>query len=205
MAMVRGGKLSTALSVGKILFESFTSENIKGKDLTAAEELVRGLTFDKYEEQIITKNLTKIELTDFSTVVCRLGRRHQIPAEIQEAILDGLYGEVNEQRIRKFKFEKVGTGRVLYGRSVTVKREDSTIDLACAFFSLEFKLSPRKIEEQHRTAFFGITIRSRTVIRFEERNLSETEKEHMSNFFRVKAVKGFKQEYPSLANEQTEL
>lgn len=57
--------LSTAFSVGKILLESFTSEDTQETDLTAAEELVRGLTFDKYEEGIYCKILTKIKEENF--------------------------------------------------------------------------------------------------------------------------------------------
>ena len=205
LARVSTGSWSTAASVGKMLLESFTSEDIKETDLTAAEELVRGLTFDKYNEKISTQILKKIKLTDFATVVSRIGTRHQIPADIQGAILDGQYCEVNEMRVREFKFQKGETGSVLYGRTATVKREDSTIDFAFAFFYLEFKLSPRRIEERRRKKFLGITYGSRTVVRFEERELSEKEKEHISNFFRIKALKGFKQEYPALENERTEL
>ena len=57
--------LSTAFSVGKILLESFTSEDTQETDLTAAEELVRGLTFDKYEKGIYCKILTKIKEENF--------------------------------------------------------------------------------------------------------------------------------------------
>ena len=57
--------LSTAVSVGKILLESFTSEETQETDLTAAEELLRGLTFDKYKEGIYCKILTKIKEENF--------------------------------------------------------------------------------------------------------------------------------------------
>ena len=205
LARATTGSLSTAASVAKILLESFASEDIKETDLTAAEELVRGLTFDKYHEKIVAKNSEKIELTKFETVVSRLGTRYQIPAKIQEAILDGLYMEVNKEVIREFKFQIGETGRILYGRTATVKREDSTIDLAFVLFDLEFKLSPRKIEERRRKKFLDITYGSRRVVRFEQRNISEKEKEHIFNFYRIKALKGFKQEYPALADERTEL
>ena len=130
--------------VGKILLESFTSVDVKETDLTAAEELVRGLTFDEYDEKISCKILTKIKETDFETVVGRIATRYQIPADIKESILDGQYGEVNSEVVREFKFEKGSPGKVVYGRTVTIKREDSTIDLAYAFFHLVFKLSPKK-------------------------------------------------------------
>ena len=111
-------------------------------------------------------------------------------------------GEVDQDVIREFKFNKGSSGSVLYGRVVSIKREDSTIDLAYAIFSLEFKLSPKKIEERRRKKFLGlITYGSHTVVRFEERNLSVKEKEQIFDFYRTKALKGFKKKYPSLAAE----
>ena len=193
------------MSVGKLLLNSFTFEDVDETDLTAAEELVGGLTFDKYNEKISCKILTKIKETDFETVVSRIATRHQIPADIQDSILDGKYGEVNREVIREFKFEKGGPGSVLYGRTVTIKRDDSTIDLAYAFFYLEFKLSPRKIEERRRKKFLFITYGSHSVFRFEERNLSEKEKDHIFTFYRVKALEGFKKEYPALGVSRDEL
>lgn len=206
LARVITGSLSTAQNVIKILLESFTSEEITETDLTAAEELVRGLTFDRNNERIIIKECRKIKLTDFATFVSRIATRYQIPADIQEEILDGQYCEVNKVRIHEFKFQRGETGSFLYGRTATVKCEDSTIDLAFVLFHLEFKLSPSRIEEQHREAILGlIPFGSHTVVRFEERNLSEREEEQISIFFRAKVLEGFKQEYPALANERTEL
>lgn len=85
-------------------------------------------------------------------------------------------GEVNQEVIREFK---ESSRKVLYGRTITVKREDSTIDLAHAMFSLEFKLPSKKIEKRRGKKFLGlITYGSHTAVRFEERNLSWKEKEH---------------------------
>lgn len=194
--------LSTAFSVGKILLESFTSQDTQETGLTAAEELVRGLTFDKCEEGIYCKILTKIKEENFEKRINRITARYQIPADIRDSFLDVMDGEVNQDVIREFKFNKGSSGSVLYGRVVSIKREDSTIDLAYAIFSLEFKLSPKKIEERHRKKFLGvITYGSHTVVRFEERNLSVKEKEQIFDFYRTKALKGFKKEHPSLAAE----
>lgn len=95
---------------------------------------------------------------------------------------------MNQEIVQEFKFEKGAPGSVLYGRIATLKHEDSTIDLAYVFFFLEFKLSPKKIEERRRKKFLFITYGSHTVVRFEERNLSEKDKEHISDFYRIKAL-----------------
>ena len=195
---------TTALSVSKILLDSFTSEDIKETDLTAAEELVQGLSFDKYNEQISCKILTKIKLEDFETLVSLIVTRYEIPTDIKERILDGQYAEVNQEVFKNLNSRKVPLGVFfMAGSPPTLKYEDSTIDLAYVFFFLEFKLSPKKIEEQRRKKFVFITYGSRTVVRFEERNLSEKDKEHISDFYRIKALKGFKKEFPALGKEQS--
>ena len=201
------GSWKAAVIVGKLLIDSFTSSHVEQTSVTTAEELVRGLTFDRYNEKIYCQILTKIKETDFETVVSRISSRYQIPDEIQGTIMDGQYsGDANQAVVREFKFEKGGPGKVLYGRTVSYKREDSTIDLAYVFFYLDFKLSPRKLEERHRKLFLSfIPYGSHNVVRFEERNLSEKEKEDIFGFYRDKALQGFKQEYPELENGRDEL
>lgn len=195
------GSWKAAVIVGKMLIDSFTSSYVERTSVTAAEELVRGLTFDRYNEKIYCQILTRIKETDFETVVNRISSRYQIPDEIQGAIMDGQYsGDANQAVIREFKFQKGGPGKVLYGRTVSFKHEDSTIDLAYVFFYLDFKLSPREIKERHQKKFLFITYGSNDVVRFEERNMSEKDKEHIFGFFRAKALEGFKQEYPEVEN-----
>ncbi|KXJ05266.1 hypothetical protein AC249_AIPGENE6409 [Exaiptasia diaphana] len=181
------------------------SEDVKTTDLTSAEELVRGLTFDKYNEEISCKILSKIKKEDFEEVVDRIATRHKIPENYKQAILDGKFGEVNREVIREFKFEKGKHGTVQYGRTLTIRRKDGTIDLAYALFSLEFKLSPIRIEERIRKRFLFITYGSRTIVRFEERNLSEKDKDNLFDFYRSKALKGFMKEYPALEIKRDEL
>ena len=53
--------------------------------------------------------------------------------------------------------------------------------------------------------FLFITLGAQTVVRFEERNLSEKDKQQISDFYRVKALQGFKQEYPDLESGRDEL
>ena len=200
------GSWKDAVIVGKMMIDSFTSSYVEQTSVTAAEELVNGLTFDRYNEKIYCQILTKIKETDFETVVNRISSRYQIPDEIQGAIMDGQYsGDANQAVVREFKFQKGGPGKVLYGRTVSFKREDSTIDLAYVFFYLDFKLSPSKIEERHRKQFLFITYGEHTLVRFEERNLSEKDKEHISDVYRAKALEGFKQEYPELESVRDEL
>ena len=128
----------------------------------------------RYEQQTF-KIVTKMK-ENFERRIYKIATRHHIPVHIRNSLLDGLDGEVNQEVIREFK---ESSRKVLHGRTITVKREDSTIDLAHAMFSLEFKLPSQKIEKRRRKKFLGlITYGSHTAVRFEERNLSEKEKEH---------------------------
>ena len=175
LARQNAASWSRVVGVGKFLLESFTSEDTQDTDLIAAEELVRGLTFDNYNEGIYCKIVTKMK-ENFERRIYKIATCHHIPVHIRDSLLDGMDGEVNQEVIREFK---ESSRKVLYGRTITVKREDSTIDLAHAMFSLEFKLPSKKIEKRRRKKFLGlITYGSHTAVRFEERNLSEKEKEH---------------------------
>ena len=55
LARQNAASWSRVVGVGKFLLESFTSEDTQETDLIAAEELVRGLTFDNYNEGIYCK------------------------------------------------------------------------------------------------------------------------------------------------------
>ena len=113
-----------------MLIDSFTSSYVEQTSVTAADELVRGLTFDRYNEKIYCQILTKIKEKNFETVVNRISSRYQIPDEIQGAIMDGQYsGDANQAANREFKFQKGGPGKVLYGRTVSFKREDHRFSL----------------------------------------------------------------------------
>ena len=93
---------SRVVGIGKILLESFTSEDTQETDLIAAEELVRGLTSDKYNEGIYCKIVTKMKET-FERKIYKIATCHHIPDHIRDSLLDGMDGEVNQEVIRELK------------------------------------------------------------------------------------------------------
>ena len=97
------GSWKAAVIVGKMLIDSFTSRSVERTSVTAAEELVRGLTFDRYNEKIYCQILTRIKETDFETVVNRISSRYQIPDEIQGAIMDGHRGTQRDYSSKPLK------------------------------------------------------------------------------------------------------
>ena len=101
LARQNAASWSRVVGVGKILLESFTSEDTQETDLIATEELVRGLTFDKYNEAIYCKIVTKMK-ENFERTIYKIATCDHIPDHIRDSLLDGMDGEVNQEVIREF-------------------------------------------------------------------------------------------------------
>ena len=199
-AIATAAATSGGFDIVKRLLDSFKSEHVVlRQNLTEAEELVNGLSFDFYQERFSCKRLTKIKLNDFETVVNRIATRNNIPQDKKEEILDGKYAQENEAYIKEFVFEKGNEpGRLCYGRVLTIKREDDTIDMAYVIYYLEFKLSPNRIEETKQKCFLGFVYGTETVVRYEHRTFREEEQNRITTFYRAKALKGLQAEYGAL-------
>ena len=190
--------------MARLLVESLITEKTTVKDLTEAEETVRGLTFDKFEEKFLSQVLRGINLTDFEKVVERIAKRHSIPEEKKDGILDGQYAEKNILVSKEFVFNIGEDGKLVYMKVATIKSSDTKIDLALMYYKLDFKLAPRKIETKKSKRFLFIKIGEETTIHYEPRNLSEKDQDCFTNFFRYKALKGFLQENPGARNQLTQ-
>ena len=185
--------------VAMVLVSAFSKDKVTSKDLTAADEAVRGLTFDLFNEHVSSRVMTGIELADFETLINSIAKRLKIPDDIRLAILEGKLAATNQEVVTNFRFAKGETGSFTYGRIVTVKPNKSTINLAYSMYHLDFKLSPQVIEHtKKKRGFLGLT-RSKKVWReTRERNLSTKEQEHLSLYFMDKAIKGFKRDHSHL-------
>ena len=190
--------------VAMVLVSTFSSDKITSRDLTAAEESVRGLTFDVFNEKTSCRVMTGIRLADFETLVNRIARRFGFPDDIREAILESELANVNTEIIRDFKFTKGETGSFTYGSIVTVKPDDATINLAYSVYNLEFKLSPQVIEHTKKKKFLGFTTGKKVWRETRERNLSVKEQDWLRIYFLNKAVKGFKEDYAGLLEASTQ-
>ena len=197
MASSLGSNVASSV-VAKILVSAFSQDEETTKDLTAAEETVRGLTFDEFNEVVDCKVMTGIKLDDFETVVNSITSRLRVPDNIRKSILENKYADVALQVTIDFKFKIGETGAFTYGRIVTVKPDDSKINLAYSVYQLGFKLSPRVIEHKKKKKFLGFTTGTKVWREIKERNLSEKEQDYMRAYFMKKAIKGFKREYSAL-------
>ena len=181
-----------------VFVSAVSRDEFTSKDLTAAEESIRGLTFDLFNEKTSSRVMTGIKLDDYETLINSFARRHEIPDDIRLAILESKFAEVSVEVTMDFKFAKGETGSFTYVRIATVKPDNTTIDLAYSVYHLEFKLSPQEIEHTERRKFLGFTIGKKVWRETRERNLSEKEQDRLRIYFQNKAVKGFKEEYAGL-------
>ena len=184
--------------VAMVLVSVLSKDKVTSRDLTAAEESVRGLTFDVFNEKTSCKVMIGIELDDFETLINSIARRLGIPDNVRQSILENKLAKVNEEVTVDFRFTKGETGSFTYGRIATVKPDRATINLAYSVYHLEFKLSPQVMEYTKKKKFLGFTTGKKVWRETRERNLSAKEQDWLRLYFMNKAVKGFKEEYAGL-------
>ena len=192
------GAAMAKFKMAMVLVSAFSKDKITSKDLTAADEAVRGLTFDLFNEDISSRVMTGIKLDDFEPLVNSIAKRMGLPENIRLAILESKLAATNQEVVTNFRFAKGETGSFTYGRIVTMKPEESTIDLAYSVYHLDFKLSPQVIEHTKTKKFLGFTTSKKVWRETRERNLSTREEEHLSLYFMDKAIKGFKRDHAHL-------
>lgn len=181
------------------LITLFSSDEEHIKDLTAAEEVVRGLTFDLFEENISCAEKNGIKVEDYSFLVNRFATRFSIPDHIRDSILDGQYVQENKEIVLNFKFKKGEKGGFVYGRIATVKKRGGEIDMAYSVYNLEFKLSPKVIQHERKKKFLGFFKYGKEVWQeTQERDMSITDKSQMQAYFMHQAITGFKKHYSPL-------
>lgn len=188
--------------VAMVLVSAF-SRDIATSNLTAAEEYVRGLKFDVFNEIIFCDLITGIRLADFETVVNSIsGLLSPIgfPDHVHQAILDSKHAEVNDEEICDFSFPKGEAGHFTYGRFATVKPNGATINLAYSVYHLEFKLSPQVIEDTRKNEFLGFTTGMKVWRETRDKNAngSANGSDWLRIYFLNKTVKSFTKEYAHL-------
>ena len=168
------------------------------ENLTAAEESIRGLTFDVFNENTSCKVMTGIKLDGFETLINSTVRHLGIPDDIRDAILESKLATVNNKVTIDFCFAKGETGNFTFGRIATVKPDDTTINLAYSVYHLEFKLSPQGTEHTKKRKFLAFTTGKKVWRERRERSLSVKEQDHLRTYFKKKIMDGFKEEYADL-------
>ena len=199
------GSISGAVAseVAKVMVKVLSSSEETTRNLTEAEETVRGLTFDLFREKTLCKLLQGIMLEDYESLVNGLAKRLDLPELISAGMLDNKYLAVGHESVIDFKFEKGTPGFFTLGRIATVRTEGNKIDMAYAIYHLDFKISPNVIEHKKKKKFLGFTTGSKVWHTTRERNMSQTEQASMKSYFMKKAIDEFKKEYSGFISPNT--
>lgn len=194
--------VETVVNVAQTLVKLFAHDEEKIKDLTTAEELVRGLTFDQFNEKISCKVVKGIFLKDFATVIENLAARFSIPDDLKNSLLEGLISDENIEVIKEFKFTKGEGGDFTFGRIATI-RHGQKIDMAYSIYFLDFKICPKVVEHSREKKFLWFAVEKKEVWHVTvERTLSNKEKDDFEMYALKRAIQGFKDQYAGMIEEQ---
>ena len=177
-------------SSGKTLVNMSSPDEVIEKDRPSAEDLFRDVAFDEYSETADCQMFTGVELKDFKRIVNRMASRYQFPDNVTESILRSEHAANKCKVIREFKFKLGATGRVVYGVVAIIKRK-TCIDLAYSIYFLDFKFSAERNIDAASSPRLLFWTSTDVNVRMEECN------DEFLNFYRLKVLETFKQEYPS--------
>ena len=167
---------------------------------TEAENVIDDFTFNEYSEQLFTQTLEELDIKYFDEVISDLQSRLSLPDEDRRAIMAGKHAKKNERNAREFVFRTSKPGRFLYGKVMTEKRRNGKeIDLAYAFYRVDFSLAKTQLEViKRRSPFLDFLFGVHKEIKYEDRGIDRDTQQNMMGYFRRKCRDGLLQEYPQL-------
>ena len=95
-----------ASEVAKVMVKVLSSSEETARNVTEAEETVRGLTFDLFREKTLCKLLQGNRLEDYESLVNGLAKRLNLPEQVSAGMLENKYLDVGHESVIDFKFEK---------------------------------------------------------------------------------------------------
>ena len=163
-----------------------------------AENPVKDYTFDLYNETVTCEMLLGIKQDDFDEVAEGIIDELSIPAKHHKAIKSIKKRGKSTKKVDDFYFDKGKDSRFYYVHLVSLIGDDNTINLAYSALSIKFKFSPKEIKKDQQTnKFLWFVTSTKSVTNYEHRNLSDPQAKGLENYFKRKAILGFKEEYPS--------
>ena len=162
-----------------------------------------GLAFDMFEDSFQSQVLHDIELDNFRTLVSRIAHRHAWSDELKERIIStGENGAINDALIEE-SYDDTQAGKVLYNKLAVAKRSEGKIDLALMYQTLDYQLSPEKVETEpnkwksFKEMFSQGADQSPTYNT--RRDLSEADRVSLEKYLRYRALRGLLQNHPEAA------
>lgn len=203
------GNLPRVLGVAHQMIKLFSDDEEHTKDLSAAEEVIKGIPFEKYFEDSNCRVLRGIPDENFERVLNNLMDRFSMPEDTQKKLKSSLLDVllVNKglhEIMQSFHFEKEKGGNYVYGR-VAVARKGGEIDMAHSIYQLEFQLAPKIIEHRRTKKFLGfISYGTKVWQEKQKRDLFTSDLKFMDAYFKNKAIAAFQREYRGLLKAEQE-
>ena len=167
-------------------------------DLTQANEEIRGLEFDKFDEKNGNRVLKGVDLKEFEIVIKTIANSNEIPEEFVQEILLSKHIDSNAFQKQKFIFEEGHISKIWYCAVTTKKVSGNKIDLAMAFYNLNFKMSDRMKHHSKARRFFGIKYWTDEWTTSEPRKLSMSDQTYFGRFLKAKAIIAFVEDHQNM-------
>ena len=195
--------IKEASNIFKLLYQTFREQYTPTKQIAVTEKAIKELAFDHYHEALVTETLQALDINQFDQVVDDIASELSIPPEKTRAILRGKHAKMGEKNFQEFVFKISDKGVFFYGRTITMKRDNGKeIDFAYAFYRVEFVLSKVKNEVvKLRNPIADFIFGVEKEIQYEDRSLTEENKESILGYFRKRCHEGFLREYPQIATD----
>ena len=129
------------------LWNSFSppASSERAQELQEFQDEIKKRTYKNIKEEFIFKSMKGILAEKFEEFVKNIAMTYRLDNEAKERLLDGLYGQQNDDKIAKFEFND-GKGNVYHGRFITAKK-NGKVDVAYAIYTMTFEL-PEKVSDK---------------------------------------------------------
>lgn len=186
--------------IGQILLKSLLDKKYSSSELIETQNVKRMLQFDKYKERTSTQIIAGLDINHFDDVINDVANEYSIPEKYRKSLLRGKHAEFNEKVIKEFLFDIGEPGKFVYGKIMMMKQNGGEkIDIAFVFYTLNFQLSQVRREQRLERSFLTELITGvKYKTTFEDRKLSDYEKNSMLAYLRERAVEEILDAYPQL-------
>ena len=177
-----------AADVNRVLISS----TVKTSDVTQFKEKIRGVEFDIYDQKNFNYYKKGLPIKKFDQYFRQIAKVHNLPENIVVDAIFGKYSEVNQSQENSFVYRVGKTSVVTYCTFATVKNDENTIDVAMAFYSLDFKFADRELhhtEDEYLLGFFRWGTKHWKT--YEPRKLTADDKDIFFDFLCHQAITGY--------------
>jgi hypothetical protein len=179
-------------------------------NLNEAERLVKGMRFNKYQENVCAVHYTNIKHEDtskdaddperfpYNKIVNDLCKQYHIEDGSKQQLLNAKLAEASMLLHFDIKVKPGKPGLFFYGKFIVVNI-DNEIDFCFMFYRLDFEIAPDVIETRYAKKFLLWTISERVETSTKDVILNEKDIEHFNNYFRSKLFEKLGSEIRGLA------